>query len=129
MVIGLAVAFVIHVANSEPPPSDPVKTINVDNFDPPCGGIGDCDGDGVPESVEADLRREQRSQLAQDYCGGIGSDYEGEAEACVEDVVDGRVEVDPVDVSSAPTTPHVPAGRYMCRERGSNPHGPKPTGF
>ena len=35
VVVGLAVAFVIYVANSEPPPSDPVKTINVDNFDPP----------------------------------------------------------------------------------------------
>lgn len=100
VVLAVAVAWVVAAIHYVPPPDAAPATTHVGDIEPPCGVIDDCDRDGVPDDLEDDLRREQQAQLAYDYC--TGTDYEGGSEACFEDVANGSLELDPVDVYGPP---------------------------
>lgn len=102
-VLAAAVTYVLVALHYEPPPeAEPAAVANVGDIEAPCGGINDCNGDGIPDDVEADIEREHRAELAETYCEGAGSDYEGGSEACFEGVMDGSIEVDPVGVYGPP---------------------------
>jgi hypothetical protein len=90
--VTVVVFVVVAIANFEPPPPSNTQTgetVETDLYDPPCGGIGDCNGNGIPDDVEKDIQDEQRAQQAEDYCSGSE-----DPDSCVEGVMNGDITPD-----------------------------------
>lgn len=92
--VTLAVVVVISMVTYKPPPpsNEPAKNIGggVGEVDAPCGGIGDCNGDGIPDDMEDRIRRDALADAARDYCAGSLNEA-----ACIEGVLNGDTVLEP----------------------------------